>query len=184
MEILSYGQITLMHGEFSLNTNILETNLINQILLFGILIFAWKNFNISEGLDNRRLQILESVENSEKRLNEAILKLAETKKQLSQAKLIISQIKKETDSIKLDLLTKDYSDTKTELNQKFEVATSTLKNRERLILTEIKQSLSFLALKQVVDKLENEQESGNWTKRYIDENIEALKNLNLKDFKK
>ena len=97
MEILSYGQITLMHGEFSLNTNILETNLINQILLFGILIFAWKNFNISEGLDNRRLQILESVENSEKRLNEAILKLAETKKQLSQAKLIISQIKKETD---------------------------------------------------------------------------------------
>ena len=49
MEILSYGQITLMHGEFSLNTNILETNLINQILLFGILIFAWKNFNISEG---------------------------------------------------------------------------------------------------------------------------------------
>jgi hypothetical protein len=71
-----------------------------------------------------------------------------------------------------------------ELNQKFEVAASTLKNRERLILTEIKQSLSFLALKQVVNKLENEQESGNWTKRYIDENIEALKNLNLKDFKK
>ena len=84
----------------------------------------------------------------------------------------------------LRLLTKDYSDTKTELNQKFEVATSTLKNRERLILTEIKQNLSFLALKQVVDKLENEQESGNWTKRYVDENIEALKNLNLKDFKK
>jgi hypothetical protein len=107
-----------------------------------------------------------------------------TKKQLSQAKLIISQIKKETDSIKLDLLTKDYNDTKTELNQKFEIATTTLKNRERLILTEIKQNLSFLALKQVVAKLENEQESGNWTKRYVDENIEALKNLNLKNFKK
>ena len=82
------------------------------------------------------------------------------------------------------MLTNDYNATKSELSQKFEIATSTLKNRERLILTEIKQNLSFLALKQVVDKLENEQESGNWTKRYIDENIEALKNLNLKNFKK
>jgi restriction endonuclease S subunit len=53
------------------------------------------------------------------------------------------------------LLNSDYTQAQSELDRRFNSATTTLKNRERLILSEIKQSISLLALKQVVSTIEN-----------------------------
>ena len=146
MEILTQAP-NLIAGGFGINTDILETNLINQIILLAGLFILGKDF-LGESLGQRQAEIINGVEDSEKRLNEATTRLAEAEKQLSQARVIIDEIKKETNLTKAKLLDSDYEQAKNELNRRFTVATTTLKNRERLILSEIKQNISFLALKQ------------------------------------
>jgi len=176
MILLTQAQILLTHaGEFGFNSNILETNLINQIILLIILVFVWKNFNVSGSLLEKQNNKILLVQDSEKRLNEAISKLAETKKQLSQAQIIILEIQKETKQTKLDLLNLDYTEAKNELDRKFNIAATSLKNRERLIITEIKQNLALLALKKVVAILESKsQANSSWSSEYMQESIKML----------
>jgi len=70
--------------------------------------------------------------------------------------VIVDEIKKETQLTKAKLLTSDYEKAQEEVTRRFNVATTTLKNRERLILSEIKQNISLLALKQVVSTIEKQ----------------------------
>jgi F-type H+-transporting ATPase subunit b len=181
MQILSEAQLLLSHNEgFSFNTNILETNVINQAILIAALFALWNSFNINGTLLEKQNNKILLVQDSEKRLNEAVTKLTETKKQLSQAQVIISEIKNETKQTKLDLLNIDYTEAKTELNRKFNVAANTLKSRERLIISEIKQNLALLALKKVVSILEIrlQNDSDSWTQEYMQESIKMLSIMN------
>jgi len=177
MQILSEAQIILAHSEgFAFNTNILETNVINQVILISALFALWNTFNVNGILLEKQNNKILLVQDSEKRLNDAITKLTETKKQLSQAQVIIREIQTETKQTKLDLLNIDYLEAKNELNRKFNMASSTLKNRERLIITEIKQNLAFLALKKVVSILESksQNDSSSWGQQYMQESIKML----------
>jgi F-type H+-transporting ATPase subunit b len=176
MVILTQAQILLTHGgEFGFNSNILETNLINQVILIIILVVLWKNFNVSGSLLEKQNSKILLVQDSEKRLNDAMMKLTETKKQLSQAQVIIREIQKETKQTKLDLLNLDYTEAKNELDRKFNIAATSLKNRERLIITEIKQNLALLALKKVVAILESKsQTNSSWANQYMQESIKML----------
>jgi F-type H+-transporting ATPase subunit b len=183
MTILSETYLLILHSEgFSLNTNILETNVINQAILVGGLFFVWNTLSLDNALLEKQNRKISLVQDSEKRLNEAVSKLAETKKQLSQAQVIILEIQKETKQTKLNLLNADYADAKNELTRKFNLASAILKNRERLIIFEIKQNLALLALKKVVSILEIQSQNDNnsWTKQYMQESIKMLGILNQK----
>jgi len=184
MTILSETHLLILHSEgFSINTNILETNVINQAILIGGLFFVWNSLNVGTALLEKQNRKISLVQDSEKRLNEAVTKLAETKKQLSQAQvIIILKIQKETKQTKLNLLNADYADAKIELSRKFNLAATVLKNRERLIITEIKQNLALLALKKVVAILETQSQNDNnsWSKQYMQESIKMLGILNQK----
>jgi len=110
MEILTQAP-NLIAGGFGINTDILETNLINQIILLVGLFILGKDF-LTESLGQRQTEIINGVEDSEKRLNEATTRLAEAEKQLSQARVIIDEIKKETNLTKAKLLDSDYEQAK------------------------------------------------------------------------
>jgi len=108
MEIFSQSQIIIANsGSFGINTNILETNLINQIILIAVL-FVFVGNALKESLGQRQAEIINGVEDSEKRLSEATNRLAEAKKQLSQARLIIAGIKNRTQLTKVNILESDY----------------------------------------------------------------------------
>jgi len=71
--------IVASNGSFGINTDIFETNLVNQlIILVGVVVFG-RDF-LSESLGERQAEIISGVEDSEKRLNEATTRLAEAKK--------------------------------------------------------------------------------------------------------
>lgn len=152
MELLLQSPI-LISGSFGINTDIFETNIINQIILLVGLYFVVGNV-LKESLAQRQAEINNAVTDSEKRLLEATDRLNEAKKQLAQAQLIIAGIKNRTRVTKITLLDSDYQKAKEELTRRFELATTTLTNRERLILSEIKQNISLLALKQVVARFD------------------------------
>jgi F-type H+-transporting ATPase subunit b len=83
------------HEGIGLNTDILETGLLNILALVGILIYTGRDF-LGSLLEERKTTIVKGVQDAEDRLNEAQKRLSEAEKQLNQANLVISEIKNET----------------------------------------------------------------------------------------
>jgi len=174
MQLLNAIPFTIANtGSFGINTNILETNLINQIIL-GVGLFILGSDFLSNSLGERQTEIITNVQNSEKSLEEAELRLKEAQKQLSQAKLIMEDIRNETKKTQLTLLESDSSQTKSEIQRKYQSALVSLKNRERLILAEIKQQISVLAIEQVVKTLESQSGSEKEQVQYTANQIKML----------
>jgi F-type H+-transporting ATPase subunit b len=137
------------HEGIGLNTDILETGLLNILALLGILIFTGRDF-LGSLLEERKTTIIKGVQDAEDRLNEAQKRLDEAKKQLDQANIVISQIKNETITTKKMLLESDAFAAKKDLKIRFERALATFRSKEREIFLEIKQQIISLVLKKTV----------------------------------
>jgi len=148
----NFDQIfTLLAEEegIGLNSDILETGLINILALVGILIYAGKDF-LGSLLDERKTTIVKGVQDAEDRLNEAQKRLNEAEKQLNQANLVISEIRNETIASKKLLLEADAFAAKKDLKIRFERALATFRSKERQIFLEIKEQIISLVLKRTV----------------------------------
>jgi len=137
------------HEGIGLNTDILETGLLNIIALLAILFFTGRDF-LGSLLEERKTTIVKSVQDAEDRLNEAQKRLDEAQKQLNQANLVISEIRSETVSTKKVLLESDAFEAKKDLKIRFERALATFRSKERQIFLEIKQQIISLVLKRTV----------------------------------
>jgi F-type H+-transporting ATPase subunit b len=145
----SFDQIFTVIAEnkgISLNTDILETGLLNIAALVGILIYTGKDF-LGSLLEERKTIIIKSVQDAEDRLNEAQTRLIEAEKQLNQAYVIISEIKNETVSTKVVLLQADASEARKELKIRFERALASFRSKEREIFLEIKEQIIMLVFR-------------------------------------
>ena len=132
-----------------LNLDILETGLINILALIAILIYTGRDF-LGSLLEERKTNIVKSVQDAEDRLNEAERRLSEAKKQLTQAHVVISEIKNETITAKKVLLESDAYQAKKDLKTRFERALVTFQTKERQIFLEVKQQIISLVLKRTV----------------------------------
>jgi F-type H+-transporting ATPase subunit b len=137
------------HEGIGLNTDILETGLLNIIALIAILFFTGRDF-LGSLLEERKTTIVKSVQDAEDRLNEAQKRLDEAQKQLNQANLVISEIKNETVATKKILLQSDAFEAKRDLKIRFERALAAFRSKERTIFLEIKQQIISLVLKRTV----------------------------------
>lgn len=171
----NFDQIfTLLANEgISLNTDILETGLINILALLAILIYTGRDF-LGSLLEERRTTIVKGVQDAEDRLNEAQKRLAEAQKQLSQANLVISEIKNETVTTKKLLLESDAFQAKKDLTVRFERALATFRSKERQIFVEIKQQITSLVLERTVSRVQETFKSKERATALINETINKL----------
>lgn len=137
----------------SLNTNILETNLINIVILLVLLLYFLGSF-LKENLSSRQEQIISNIQNGEKRLNEAKDRLAEAKLQWTQAQIIIEEIKNQTHRSKAILLESEFKQTNQSISQRFNNLLMILYYREQQVRSVIMKQVSELALRQVTAKLQ------------------------------
>jgi len=161
------------HEGISLNTDILETGLINILALLAILIYTGRDF-LGSLLEERKTTIVKGVQDAEDRLNEAQKRLTEAEKQLSQANLVISEIKNETISTKKVLLDSDASQAKKDLTVRFERALATFRSKERQIFLEIKQQIVSLVLQRTVNRVQETFKSKERAAALINETINKL----------
>merc|ERR1711966_566739 len=149
----NFDQIfTLLANEgISLNTDILETGLINILALLGILVYTGRDF-LGSLLEERRTTIVKGVQDAEDRLSEAKKRLVEAEKQLNQANLVISEIQNETVTTKKVLLESDAFQAKKDLTVRFERALATFRSKERQIFVEIKQQIVSIVLQRTVSR--------------------------------
>jgi F-type H+-transporting ATPase subunit b len=171
----NFDQIfTLLANEgISLNTDILETGLINILALLAILIYTGRDF-LGSLLEERRTTIVKGVQDAEDRLNEAQKRLAEAQKQLSQANLVISEIKNETVTTKKLLLESDAFQAKKDLTVRFERALATFRSKERQIFVEIKQQITSLVLQRTVSRVQETFKSKERATALINDTINKL----------
>jgi F-type H+-transporting ATPase subunit b len=137
------------HEGIGLNTDILETGVLNIIALVGILVYTGRDF-LGSLLEERKSTIVKGVQDAEDRLNEAQKRLSEAEKQLSQANIVISEIKNETISTKKMLLESDSFVAKKDLKIRFDRALATFRSKERQIFVEIKAQIISLVLNKTV----------------------------------
>ena len=171
----NFDQIfTLLANEgISLNTDILETGLINILALLAILIYTGRDF-LGSLLEERRTTIVKGVQDAEDRLNEAQKRLAEAQKQLNQANLVISEIKNETVTTKKLLLESDAFQAKKDLTVRFERALATFRSKERQIFVEIKQQIISIVLQRTVSRVQETFKSKERATALINETINKL----------
>ena len=161
------------HEGISLNTDILETGLINIVSLVAILIYTGRDF-LGSILEERKTTIVKGVQDAEDRLNEAQKRLDEAKKQLNQANLVISEIKNETITTKKLLLESEAFQAKKDLNIRFERALATFRSKERQIFVEIKLQIIALVLKRTVSRAQETFNSEERATALINETINKL----------
>jgi len=137
------------HEGIGLNTDILETGLINVLALIAILVYTGKDF-LGSLLEERKTSIVQGVQDAEDRLNEANRRLSEAQKQLSQANVVITEIKNETIAAKKVLLEADAYQSKKDLATSFSRALASFRSKERQIFVEVKQQIILLVLKRTV----------------------------------
>jgi len=137
------------HEGIGLNTDILETGLINIVALIAILVYTGRDF-LGSALEARKAEILQGVQDAEIRLEEAEKRLEESQKQLSQASIVISEIKNETIAAKKVLLEADASQAKKDLTTRFSRALASFRSKERQVFLDVKQQIILLVLKRTV----------------------------------
>jgi F-type H+-transporting ATPase subunit b len=156
------------------NTNLLETGLINILALVAILVYTGKDF-LGSLLEERKITILNSVQDAENRFKEANQRLQEAQKQLSQANLVIQEIKKETITTKKILLDSDAYDAKKDLKIRFDRALATFQSKERKIFLEIKEEIISLVLTRTVTRAKEAFQTKERATALINETIHQLK---------
>ena len=172
----NFNQIFTLIAEeegIGLNLDILETGLLNILALVGILIYTGKDF-LGSLLEERKTNIVKSVQDAEDRLNEAQNRLDEAQKQLDQANLVISEIKTETIGTKKILLESDAFEAKKDLKIRFDRAIATFRSKERQIFLEIKQQIVSLVLKRTVVRAQEAFGPKDQASALINETINKL----------
>jgi F-type H+-transporting ATPase subunit b len=172
----NFDQIfTLLANEgIGLNTDILETGLLNILALLGILIYTGRDF-LGSLLEERRTTIVNGVQDAEDRLSEAQKRLVEAQKQLNQATIVISEIKNETVTTKKVLLESDAFQAKKDLTVRFDRALASFRSKERQIFVEIKQQIISLVLQRTVSRVQETFKSQERSNALINETIDKLK---------
>ena len=145
---------TLMNS-LSINTDILETNLINITILVVILV-QFVGGALTTSLADRKQKIIENVNDAEKRLSEAKERLSEANIQLAQTKVAIDKIVQELQTTKINVIKTGADKIYQEMLMQMKTSELTISLQEQKLLTQIKQQIITLAIKRVVTKLKQD----------------------------
>nr|YP_009488776.1 ATP synthase subunit b [Grateloupia filicina]AWD77353.1 ATP synthase subunit b [Grateloupia filicina]BCB15073.1 ATP synthase subunit b [Grateloupia asiatica] len=154
------------------NSNFLEANVINiALLLFG-LIYVLKQF-LGSILVARQEKVLSAIQESEERLQQANIRLAESEKQLAQTQIVINQIIQEAESIAQKVRQSILDQGKSDIERLTIASKASISTAESQVRQQIQQQITALAISKVTLQLQNQVTSAMQA-TIIDSNIAQL----------
>nr|AET46652.1 ATP synthase CF0 B subunit [Pinus pinceana]AET47370.1 ATP synthase CF0 B subunit [Pinus maximartinezii] len=139
-------------GGFGLNTNILETNIINPSVVLSVLIYFGKGV-LSNLLDNRKQKIFNTIRNSEELCKGAIDQLEKARARLREVEMIGDEIRVNGDSQvereKRDLINAASDN----LEQLEDPKNETIYSEQQRAINQIRQQVSRQALRRTIGTL-------------------------------
>ena len=154
------------------NFDLLETNVINIVLLVGSLTYVLKKF-LGATLIKRQEKVLLTIQEAENQLYQAKNRLTEAEKQLIQSKTIMKQIQLEAVITAKRVRESILEQGKLDIQRLTNASKLSIKTIEKQIRKQIQQQITSLAMTQVSIKLK-EQMSTEMQLHLINQNISQL----------
>nr|AOM64524.1 ATP synthase CFO B chain subunit I [Riquetophycus sp.] len=153
----------------SFNSNFLEANVINILLLGSGLLYVLKNF-LGSMLSTRQSRVLSSIQEAEERLQQANLRLTESEKQLTQTKVVIGQIKREAELTAQKVRESILGQGKLDIERLATAGKASIATAENQVRQQIQQQIIALAINRVSLQLQH-QVTPVIQAKLIDQNI-------------
>lgn len=169
---ISQEYLNLTSG-VSLNSNFLETNVINILLLLFGLIYVLRQF-LGSILLERQEKVILAIKESEERLEQANIRLNEAQKQLEQTQIIISQIIQESEVTATRVRESILEQGKIDVEKLTTSSKASILSAEYQIKNQIQQQIIALAINKVELQLKAKMTTSLQNK-LIDQNIIQLK---------
>lgn len=148
----SLGLLATEGGGFGLNFDVLETNLINLAIIWGVLFYFGSKF-LGNTLSERRATIQEAIQDAERRQREAKQALEQQKDNLAQAqskaKDIVSAAKENATKASDEILTQ----AKADVAKMRAAADQDVAFQQEKVMRELRQRISQLALERAESEL-------------------------------
>uniref|UniRef100_A0AAU7YPS2 ATP synthase subunit b, chloroplastic n=1 Tax=Gracilaria hainanensis TaxID=2871843 RepID=A0AAU7YPS2_9FLOR len=161
-----------VNSSISFNTNFLEANVINILLLLSGLIYVLREF-LGSILVTRQEKVLLAIQESEERLQQANLRLSESEKQLAQTQIVINQIIKEAELTAQKVRQSILDQGKADIDKLIYASKASIATAEIQIKQQIQLQITSLAIKRVTMQLQNQITPALQIK-IIDNNIARL----------
>ena len=140
-------------GEFFIefNSNLLETNLFNILLLIGLLVYANK-VSFSVGLENRQKEILQTIENAQRDVLNASNYYYLAEKGFTQSFFWLQSWKSFYEKEKIEIVTSKYKQVKGGLTDTFLTTENLMKNFEKKAFLSLQRYILFLTASRILRK--------------------------------
>ncbi len=163
-----------VEGGFGLNLNIFETNLINLLLLVGILIYFGKPL-LTNILSERRSKIAEQIKAVEQKQKQAEVTLAQEQKKLESAQQTAAKIRSEAETNAQKARETILAQGEKEVERLKEAAGKDLSSEQERAIAQLRERVVALALESAKSRagnaLQNEAEA---QRKLIDSSIAKL----------
>jgi F-type H+-transporting ATPase subunit b len=166
--------LTFENKVISLNTDILETGVINIIIVIGILFYTGKDF-LGSLLKERKTIIIKSVQDAEDGLTEAKNRLREAEKQLNQLYVVISEIENQALETKKLLLQSDAFEAKKDLKILFKQVRVSIKSAKQQISLDIRKRIIARSFREFVIKTKEYLTDSNRAQDVIQQGLDKIK---------
>lgn len=157
---------------FSFNSDFLQANVVNIILLLSGLVYVLKQF-LGASLTTRQEKVLQAIEECEERLKKANIRLMESEKQFKQTEMVIRQIEQEAIITAEKVRNSILAQGKLDIKRLTEAGKASIAIAERQVREQIQQQITNLAIRQVILDLKKQMNLSLQSK-IIDENIMQL----------
>ena len=139
-------------GGLGLNFDILETNLINLIIIIGVLIYFGGKF-LGKTLSTRRDAIAAAITEAEQRKQEAVKALAEQQQKLAQAQAEAKQILVEAETMAQRSRQEILAQAQADVERLRATAAQDLSTQETRVMRELQQRVAALAIARTESEL-------------------------------
>jgi F-type H+-transporting ATPase subunit b len=133
------------------NTNILETNIINILLLFGLLFYANK-VSFSGTLEDRQKEIVQTIENAQKDVLNASNYYSLAEKGFTQSLFWLQSWKTLYAKEKVDIVNSKYNSVKNGLTETFSTTENLISNFENKAFVALQRYIIFVTASKILRK--------------------------------
>jgi len=157
---------------FQLNTNLFETNVLNLSVVLGVLVYYGKAA-LGDLIQNRKENILRSLQDAENKFKEAEENLSFSKKNFESAKLKAEQIRSQGVILSSQAAKALIEKVEEDITRLKASNLSLIKLEEEKSINDICQKLSQFAISKSIEKI-NKRINSTSQKKIISQNIEKI----------
>lgn len=160
------------HSGFGLNLDILETNLINLVIIIGVLVYFGKN-SLGKTLSERKAQIETAIKEAEQRKEKAAAALAEQQQKLAQAQAEAARIRAEAQERASAVRDSVLAQAEEDIQRMKAAAVQDLTTQQDRVLNELRQRIAALAMQKAEEHLRS-QVGDDSQRQLIDRSIAMI----------